>query len=128
MLGRTKVQKKVVCARFQFRDRHFTFNKRSKSDLMYEVSGLTSREEIQAAYIEQVSKNISAKSDVTTTNCNDMVESLISSLKNAAAKVLGVKRSDKPRDFCNDNQVVQMSDKRQSTQTTSKITSIKCIR
>ena len=51
---KTTSDHKVVCAKFQFSDRHLTFIKRSKSDPKYEVSGLTSRTEIQAAYIEEL--------------------------------------------------------------------------
>ena len=110
---KTDSDHKVVCARFHFRDRHLTFNKRIKSDPLYDVSSLTSSEAVQAQYIEQVSKNISTITEESTTDCNSMVKYLVSTLKTAASTVIGLKHNEKPRDYSNDHQIVEMSDKRQ---------------
>ena len=60
---------------------------------------------------EQVSENISTE-PTTTSDCNIRGDNLVTSLKNAAKKVLGVKKRDKPRDFCNDAEIVKMADER----------------
>ena len=111
----TNSDHKLVAAKFRFQDRHLTFIKRSKTEPVYEVSSLSSREEIQRAFSQQVSRNIS--NDSTTlcdpqTDCNTKVDMLVSSLKSAADKVMGLKRRQKPRDYSNDIEIAEMSQQR----------------
>ena len=103
---------KLVAAKFRFQDRHLTFRKHLKPEQMYEVSALTSQEEIQISYSEQVSKSISTIQHNSEIDCNTRVDELISTIKRAADKTIGLKRRDKPRDYCNDTEIVKMSDQR----------------
>ena len=112
---RTDSDHKLVSAKFRFQDRHLTFHKQTKSEPVYDVSLLTSREEIQMLFSQQVSNNISADQSKLTnplTDCNTRVEELVSSLKRAAQKTIGLKSRGKPRDYCNDSEIIEMTDKR----------------
>ena len=106
---------KLVCARFMFQNRHLTFAKRCKSDPKYECSSLTSRIDLQTVFSKQVSENVSDEMSSLSDpqiDCNTKVEKLVTSLKSAAAKVIGLRCTDKPPDHCNDEEVRQMSEHR----------------
>ena len=108
---------KLVGATFSFKNRHLTFRKTSKSAPVYDVSLLTSCEKIQTSFSQQVSKNISANKEelsdhTNVTDCNLSIDNLVSALKTAADKVIGLKHRDKPRDYCNDTEIVETSHNR----------------
>ena len=108
---------KLVGATFRFQDRHLTFRKPATSLPVYDVSLLTSCRDVQTSFSQQVSKTISASQHLSTvptsvTDCNTRMDNLVASVKSAADKIIGQKIRGKPRDYCNDIEIVTMSNNR----------------
>jgi hypothetical protein len=81
------------------------------------VSLLTSCTKTQTLFSQHVSEAIAANQHLSTdpanvTDCNTRMDDLVASLKSAAQKTIGKKSRGKPRDYCNDSEIVTMSKNR----------------
>ena len=107
---------KLVCARFQFRNRHLTFPQRVKSDEKFDCNTLSSNPDIQVLYSTKLSELIVKRSaedeNYEDAECNARMDNLVSSIKLAAKDVVGLRPKQTDKDFTNDPEVVNMSNER----------------
>ena len=76
---------KLVCARFQFRNRHLTFPQRAKSDYKFDCNTLSANPAIQVMYSTKLSELIKKRSaedeNYEDAECNARMDNLVSSIK-----------------------------------------------
>ena len=115
--GGTRVDSdhKLVCGRFQFTNRYLTFPQHTKSVKKFDCNTLSANPDIQIKYSTALSEMIMEKSDECVNgdiDCNTKIDRLVSSLRDVAKEVVGLKPKQTHRDFTNDEEVVKMSDER----------------
>ena len=113
--ARTSSDHKIVCAKFQFRNRFLTFKKGTRPNPKYDCAALSSRVDVQKNYTACVLNKIQSKIPTISDseiNENDQMTELFECLKIAANETVGLKPKSKRVDYTNDDEIVKMTEER----------------